>query len=440
MTVTVKDTAGNAATVPIAFPAVAQGDQTLSGFQYSSDTVTFGSSAPTVTAPGGAQTALSYSATPSAVCTVNLGSGALTLAELGKCVIKVTAVGTANYEEATDTFTVTVAPAGTLVLNVNAIATDGTVNIAERAAGFAISGDTGSEGGVTVTVRVGVQELTAVSSAANPAIWSVDVPGNAAYIVGPSVAVRVSAAKAGYTPAGARTSTLAVDLTVPTAPTYTAPSSLRVGVAIAEMNPTVGVDIHEYGAPGLPSGLSIDPGSGVISGTPDTANASTASVRVTVKDTAGNAATVDIAFPPVVKGDQVLTGFRYSAISVTYGDTAPTVTAPSGARGALSYSAMPATVCTVDRSSGALTIVGAGDCEVTVTAAVTADYEVATEMFTVAVAKGAQTLTGFRYSAISVTFGDTAPAVTMPSGAQTALSYSATAARRCARSAGPAAR
>ena len=78
-----------------------------------------------------------------------------------------------------------------------------------------------------------------------------------------------------------------------------------------------------------------------------------------------------------------------------------------------------------------MTIVGAGDCEVTVTAAVTADYEVATAMFTVAVAKGAQPLTGFRYSAASVTFGDTAPAVTMPSGAQGALSYSATAPAVC---------
>ena len=141
-------------------------------------------------------------------------------------------------------------------------------------------------------------------------------------------------------------------------------------------------------------------------------------MTVTVKDTAGNAATVVIAFPMVAKGAQALSGFQYSANAVTFGDTAPTVTAPSGARGALSYSATPLAVCTVDRSSGALTIVGAGDCEVTVTAAVTADYEVATAMFTVAVAKGAQPLTGFRYSAASVTFGDTAPAVTVPSGAQ----------------------
>ena len=48
----------------------------------------------------------------------------------------------------------TVAAAGTLVLNVDAIAGDNRVNIAEKAAGFSISGDTGSEGGVSVTVTV----------------------------------------------------------------------------------------------------------------------------------------------------------------------------------------------------------------------------------------------------------------------------------------------
>ena len=62
---------------------------------------------------------------------------------------------------------------------------------------------------------------------------------------------------------------------------------------------------------GLPSGLSIDTGNGVISGTPDTADASTAGVTVTVRvsDTAGNTDTVDLTFPAVGKGDQTLIGF-----------------------------------------------------------------------------------------------------------------------------------
>ena len=141
----------------------------------------------------------------------------------------------------------------------------------------------------------------------------------------------------------------------------------------------------------------------------------------------------------VAQGAQTLSGFQYSSNTVTFGDTAPAVTMPSGAQGALSYSAMAPAVCTVAPVSGALTIVGVGECEVTVTAAVTADYEVATAMFTVTVAQGAQTLSGFQYSSNTVTFGDTAPAVTDASGAQGALSYSATP-RRCARSTPSAAR
>ena len=64
-------------------------------------------------------------------------------------------------------------------------------------------------------------------------------------------------------------------------------------MAIGAITPsTTDTDIAEYSATGLPSGLGIDTGTGVISGTPDTADASTASATVTVKDTAGNAADV----------------------------------------------------------------------------------------------------------------------------------------------------
>ena len=70
----------------------------------------------------------------------------------------------------------------TLALTVDAIATDDTVNLAEKAAGFAISGTTGSEGGVSVTVTVGSMELSDTSD--NNGAWSVTVPANATYITG----------------------------------------------------------------------------------------------------------------------------------------------------------------------------------------------------------------------------------------------------------------
>ena len=182
-------------------------------------------------------------------------------------------------------------PPGTLVLNLSTIATDDTVNIAEKAAGFAISGDTGSEADVSVSVTIGTQSPLAATSAANGA-WSVNVPANAAYITESSVTVTVSASKTGFTPPSPVTRELAVDLTVPTAPTYTAPDTLQVGVAITVMNPSGGSDINGYSATGLPSGLSIDGSSGAISGTPDTANANPTSATVTVTDTAGNPAAV----------------------------------------------------------------------------------------------------------------------------------------------------
>ena len=385
-TVTVRDAAGNTATATIIFPAVDKGDQALTGFQYSASSVSFGSTAPTVTVPTGAQTTLGYSAEPSTVCSVDDTSGALTLDGVGTCTITATAEASDNYNEASVTFDVTVQATGLLVLNVDDIAGDDTINIEEKASGFDISGNTGSEGGVSVTVTVGGTELTATSADADPATWTVNVPVDATYITGTSVDVTVSASKAGYTSPSDVTGTLTVDLTAPTAPTYSAPVSLKVGEAITSMSPSGGVDIDEYGATDLPSGLTLNTGTGVISGTPDKAEANTATATITVSDAAGNTATATIVFPAVDKGDQALTGFQYSPSSVTYGSaTVPSVTAPTGVLTTLSYLATPDSECTVDPTSGALTLLGAGDCEITATAAGSDDYNEATVGYTVTV-------------------------------------------------------
>ena len=112
---------------------------------------------------------------------------------------------------------------------------------------------------MSITVTVGSTELTATSNDDNgTATWSVSVPADASYITGASVDVTVSATKTGFTAPGDVQRTLTVDLTAPTAPTYTAPGSLKVGVAIAAMNPSGGSGIDEYSATGLPPGLSID--------------------------------------------------------------------------------------------------------------------------------------------------------------------------------------
>ena len=387
-TVTVADTADNPATVDLTFPAVAKGTQTLTGFQYSVGSATLGSTPPTVTAPSGAQTALSYAADPPTVCSVNQTSGVLTILGAGDCVITVTAVGTGDWNQATATFTVVVQSEGNLVLNVDAITGDDTVNIAEKGAGFTIAGDTGTESGVDVSVTIGTESPLTTTSADGgngTATWSVAIPANAAYITGTSVTVTVAATKTGFTDPADVARTLAIDLVAPTAPTYTVPTSLTVGAAITAMNPSGGADIDTYSVAGLPSGLAIDDGTGVITGTPDAADTNTASVTVTVADTAGNTATVNLPFPIVAKGTQTLTGFRYSAAAMTFDTPPPTVTVPTGAQTSLSYAADPPEVCSVDQASGALTILGIGQCEITVTAATSADWNEATASFTVEV-------------------------------------------------------
>ena len=203
-----------------------------------------------------------------------------------------------HHSVRSDAVTATAQDPATLALTLDAITGDDTVNIAEKAAGFSISGATGSESGVSVSVSVGSQSpLTATSDSGGD--WSVDVPANATYISGASVSVTVSAAKTDFAAPSDVTRTLTVDLVAPTAPTYSAPAALTVGTAITSMSPSGGSGIDGYSATGLPSGLSIDGVSGVISGTPDTDNASTQQATVTVADNADNSATVVITFPAV---------------------------------------------------------------------------------------------------------------------------------------------
>ena len=245
------------------------------------------------------------------MCTVVATSGALDLVAPGSCEVTVTAAATSNYNETETAVTVTVDPVGALSLTLDTIAEDGTVNIAEKAAGFAIGGTTGSEAGVTVSVTLGTEPALTATSAADGA-WSVPVPATAAYLSGTGVALAVTAAKTGYTSPAPLSVTLALDLTAPTAPGYSAPASLTVGTAIDNIYPAGGADIDNYSAPALPPGLGISASTGVISGAPTTATASTPTVTLTVTDTAANSATVDITFPAVAKGTQDLSGFGYT--------------------------------------------------------------------------------------------------------------------------------
>ena len=186
-----------------------------------------------------------------------------------------------------------------VTLNVDAVAGDNKINRSEHTNGIAVSGNTGTESGVTVEVTIGGTPLTSVTYAMN-AMWSVNVERSADYITETSVELSVTATKTGFTSATV-TRTLPVDLTPPSV-SYTAPSNLTVGVFITPIAPTTSdTDIVSYATSGssLPLGLALNGNTGIISGSPRTANTNTQTVGVLVTDDAGNVDRPQITFPAV---------------------------------------------------------------------------------------------------------------------------------------------
>ena len=381
-TIVVTDAADNHQQVVVVFPDVAKGYQSLDDFAYNPSSIAFSEPAPAPVAPLGAQGSLSYASDTQLVCTVQASTGALTILRDGACTIALTAAATDDYEEATAQATVTVHPPRTLGPSVNTIADDDTINADEKAAGFAITGNTGLESGASVTVAIGSFRLTATSGAAGA--WSVTVPASAPYIVEPSATVLVSASKPGFPQARSVTRTLTVDTTAPTV-SYALPESMRVGEALPDVAPTDDTPTdndfitHRYWvnpAGTLPPGLSLDSATGRITGTPTAESAGPQTTTVAVTDKAGNSQEVVVTFPAVSKGHQSLTGFAYTPPSITFGDPPPSLTAPTGAPGAaISYITNSPSVCAVDASTGALAIIGDGTCTITATASSTDDYE-----------------------------------------------------------------
>ena len=268
------------------------------------------------------------------------------------------------------------------------------MNIAEQRDGFAIGGTVAATAAVSVTVGGGSARDATVSGA----VWSLAIAANDADITGAEVEIVVTATLIGMNNGEARR-TLMVDLTAPTA-TWTAPATLTVGTAITDI-PAAGpsgdiLSTGGYTQTGLPTGLALNANTGAISGAPTTANPNPATATITLTDTNGNAGETDLTFPAVDRGTQTLTGFIYSAATAMVGQTAPTVTAPTGAvaGSTLSYSSSDPAICTVDSDNGALSLVTAGACTITVTAAQTANYNEATASFTITVdAAGAVSVT-----------------------------------------------
>ena len=194
---------------------------------------------------------------------MNSSSGVLTLAGVGELRSSRPRPRAADdYDEATATFNVAVQAVAALVLNLDAVATDNTVNVAEKTAGFTISGDTGTESRRRrVTVAIGADGHSPRRRRRpirNRHLVGERAGGCLVHHRHERRCDRVGDQDRVHRARRDVQRALTVDLTAPTAPTYTAPASLKVGVAIAAMSPTGGIGVDEYKATGLPTGLSID--------------------------------------------------------------------------------------------------------------------------------------------------------------------------------------
>ncbi len=184
------------------------------------------------------------------------------------------------------------------------------VNADEWQSGFTFkvnsSGSTASGAGertetpLSVDVTIGDSEPLEVSVVAGEAgTWLVQVPANASFLTEGTHDLVVEWYR-GEDLVASETTTIIVDLTAPSA-SYTAPTSLSVGTAVSISPSTTDTDIASYAlktGSSLPSGLTLDSTSGVVSGTPGAA-AAARTVTIVVTDDAGNTRDVTLALPAV---------------------------------------------------------------------------------------------------------------------------------------------
>ncbi len=270
-----------------------------------------------------------------------------------------------------------------IAVDSDSIAGDGIVNLAEKAAGFELTGTT--QPGASVSVEVGSTQLSEVVAEIDGTWLATVGPQDSSSIGEGSLLITATASNTGCRD-GTVSATINVDLTAPSV-SYDLPESLSVASAINLMPTTEDTDIVSYALAAssrLAAGLTLDGTTGAIAGTPtDVAMGLTALIVIT--DRAGNASQEALQFPAVGKGAQTLSGFAYTPSSVTIGSPAPVVTPPSGAVGALSYGSEFTDKCTVDNANGALTVLATGTCTIVATAAMTANYHEATAQASVSI-------------------------------------------------------
>lgn len=207
---------------------------------------------------------------------------------------------------------------------------------------------------------------------------------------------------------GAITSNLrsfSVDIADPAAPNISTSASTKTGTYLTALTYTptsTGGTPYSYAISvgTLPTGLSLNTTSGVISGSPTqtgafnvtlqarnclngnlTGQTSSRAIAITINKASQSALTA------LINASSANAAFTYQSPN----GTATLSSSGGSGTGAVSYSSSNTAVCTV--SSTTLTLVGAGTCTITATKAADANYNLATDTIGVTVNKASQTIT-----------------------------------------------
>lgn len=219
-------------------------------------------------------------------------------------------------------------------------------------------------------------------------------------------------------PAALVTNTSIQFLAPPVNLSYSLPSTFTKDNVVTNIVPSITGTATSFSvSPALPSGLTLNTTTGVISGTPTVA-ATLSSYVVTATNSSGSTSyTLSFA---VDKATPAITSM--AAITKTFGDAAFTLTAPtSNGTGAFTFTSTDTAVATI--SGNIVTIVGVGTATITATQATDANYLAGLTSTTLTVGKATPVLSNF--NVITTTIDSPSFTLTAPtsSGGTGAISY-----------------
>jgi len=281
-----------------------------------------------------------------------------------------------TFSVATASPTITLNPAAPTLTAFTTTA--GTASVAQT---FAVTGSN-LTGDVTVTAPAGFEvskngtdyasSQTLTRSGGAVASTTISVRISASAVAGPIASANVALTSTGATPANVAVSgTVAQAGAAPTVTAATIPGTFGVALSaavVASENPTS----YAISSGTLPDGLSLNPSTGAITGTPTAAGTGVV-VAVTASNATGTSAPANLTFD-IAKGGQTISGLSTADSKYT---TAPsyTLTATASSGLAVTYTSSNEAVATVSGST--VTIVGAGTTTITASQAGDNNYNAA---------------------------------------------------------------